>query len=321
MPVAGQELERFDPALPWPELAYEHLARYLFAAAFVGGRRVLDAGCGQGYGSAILSNAGARVVALDRELALFTAIRSGHPVAADLERLPFREHSFDRIVAFEVLEHLARPERLLDQLQRCLAADGILLLSTPDRVAYSDATGYRNPYHVHEYSEPELRSSLGRRFAALRIWRQGVAAGCAFWPAGDPSGGWRVESGDLTCGPGRLEGAATAPYLMCACAAREDVLVRAGLPAGLVVLDRAGWLLRRHEQVRLELVAQEAALKAELARAAEQLAKVEQDNRAKQAEIDQASRHIAHVERVLAEVQGHLDNHARRLAELEGDKK
>ena len=48
------------------DLYYEHLARYMFAAALARGRRVLDAGCGAGYGAALLASSGAHsVTAID----------------------------------------------------------------------------------------------------------------------------------------------------------------------------------------------------------------------------------------------------------------
>ena len=56
-------VERAEPGTPqWAELAAPHLARYLFAAERVAGRRVLDLGSGAGYGAAVLRSAGAATV-------------------------------------------------------------------------------------------------------------------------------------------------------------------------------------------------------------------------------------------------------------------
>ena len=59
--------ERFVPdAMRGQLVAAEHVARYTWASAFCSGRRVLDAGCGAGYGSELLNGAGAsEVVAVD----------------------------------------------------------------------------------------------------------------------------------------------------------------------------------------------------------------------------------------------------------------
>jgi SAM-dependent methyltransferase len=56
--------ERFLPACTG-EIAYEHWHRYAFARRFVAGKRVLDAACGEGYGSALLGEAAASVVGVD----------------------------------------------------------------------------------------------------------------------------------------------------------------------------------------------------------------------------------------------------------------
>ena len=44
------------------EIYYEHIERYLFASQFVKNKRVIDLGCGPGYGSIIMSEHGATFV-------------------------------------------------------------------------------------------------------------------------------------------------------------------------------------------------------------------------------------------------------------------
>ena len=44
--------ERLIPGQVDVDLLNEHMARYTFAARLARGKRVLDAGCGAGYGSA-----------------------------------------------------------------------------------------------------------------------------------------------------------------------------------------------------------------------------------------------------------------------------
>ena len=57
--------ERVVPGQTDVDLMNEHLARYGFAESLVAGKRVLDAGCGVGYGSARLARSPDRVVGLD----------------------------------------------------------------------------------------------------------------------------------------------------------------------------------------------------------------------------------------------------------------
>ena len=61
LPFTG---ERFVPGTAG-EIWYEHWHRYQFAGAFAAGRRVLDAACGEGYGSALLARSAASVVGVD----------------------------------------------------------------------------------------------------------------------------------------------------------------------------------------------------------------------------------------------------------------
>ena len=105
----------------------EHLARYHWAAALAEGRRVLDAGCGTAYGSAILADAGAEeVVGVDVAGDVLAAVAPRMPdrVAleeADVSDLPFEDGSFDLVVCFEVIEHVEDTERVLDELARVVA--------------------------------------------------------------------------------------------------------------------------------------------------------------------------------------------------------
>jgi len=152
----------------------EHEGRYRWAAAVVAGHEVLDAGCGVGYGTEMLAEAGAsRVVGLDAseeavEDAVFRAGASGEFVVGDLERMPFATRSFDVVVCFEAIEHVDAVDLALDELRRVLRPDGVLILSSPNRHVYMPG----NPYHVHEYTPGELHSALAARFRNVALYRQ-----------------------------------------------------------------------------------------------------------------------------------------------------
>ena len=157
-------------------IAAEHQARYRWAAAAADGKEVLDAGCGAGYGSAILADAGAaRVVGLDNDTAAVTKAASLYGdrdlvefLEGDLHELPFEDSSFDLVVCFEAIEHLERQETALDELRRVLDDDGHLLLSSPNRYEFPPG----NPHHVHEYTPEELERVLAERFQWVELWRQ-----------------------------------------------------------------------------------------------------------------------------------------------------
>lgn len=152
----------------------EHLARYHWAAALADGRRVLDAGCGTAYGSAILANAGAKeVVGVDVAAEVLAAVAPQMPdrvhlQEADVIHLPFEDGSFDFVVCFEVIEHVEATDAVLDELGRVLRDDGVLAISSPNRDAYLPG----NPHHVREFVPDELEAALAKRFAAVRLYRQ-----------------------------------------------------------------------------------------------------------------------------------------------------
>jgi SAM-dependent methyltransferase len=177
LPFTG---ERFTPECV-REIWYEHQHRYAFAAAHARGLRVLDAACGEGYGSALLAMAGAgQVHGIDidplsidhaqRRYGHLAGLRFGQADVTALDHLPAA--SFDLIVSFETLEHVEAQERLLDGFARLLAPGGLLMVSTPDRRTYSDESGFRNEHHVRELYRPEFEALLRARFPAVRLLGQ-----------------------------------------------------------------------------------------------------------------------------------------------------
>ena len=146
--------ERFTPECV-REIWYEHWHRYAFARNLAANKRVLDAACGEGYGSALLADVAAEVTGVDIDptsvahaCARYAAKAHLRYVCADATTLPFPDRAFDLIVSFETLEHLAAQEKLIAGFARVLADDGLLLISSPDKRTYSDLAAFRNEYHV-----------------------------------------------------------------------------------------------------------------------------------------------------------------------------
>jgi SAM-dependent methyltransferase len=152
----------------------EHVVRYRWAAQIAAGRRVLDAGCGTGYGCALLAEAGAAdVVGIDLAAGPLDSSRPDMPdtvrlEVADLGRLPYGEGKFDLVVCFDVVEHLHDPGCAFDEIVRVLAPDGVLLVSTPNRAVHSPAS----PHHRHEYLPEELGDELRARLAHVTMMRE-----------------------------------------------------------------------------------------------------------------------------------------------------
>ncbi|MEZ5333451.1 MAG: methyltransferase domain-containing protein [Thermoanaerobaculia bacterium] len=218
--------ERMVPGRVDPDLELEHVSRYHFAARLAAERSVLDLASGAGYGSGILAAASARRVvgldlALDATAYARREYRSGPAfLAADCLRLPFRRGSFDLVVAFEVLEHVSDPATLLREAARVVRSDGLVVLSTPERDAYSESRqGVPNPFHVHEFAAGELSDLLAETFESCRLFAQTRAEGAFF----EPVGGSAQRRADL--GEGRAERSA---FLLALCGSAAVVERAAG---------------------------------------------------------------------------------------------
>jgi 2-polyprenyl-3-methyl-5-hydroxy-6-metoxy-1,4-benzoquinol methylase len=154
-----------------PDMA-RHLAAYHLIAPLVAGKSVLEAGCGEGYGSALLAHSAAHVVGLDYDDAALALARSRHRApnleyrtANLLQLAKSSPGEFDAVVNFQVLEHLDDPAPFLRAAAACVKPGGALFLTTPNRLASVS----ENPYHVHEYVADELRALLVQFFDSVEV--------------------------------------------------------------------------------------------------------------------------------------------------------
>lgn len=132
------------------------------------GGRVVDAGAGEGYGAAMLRDAGAAVVSLEYDVAACAhASRryAGIPVVrANLAALPLASASLDAIVSAQVVEHLWDLPGFLRDCRRALRPGGALLVTTPNRLTFSPGLGRgdkpTNPFHVEEFDAEQVGALL-----------------------------------------------------------------------------------------------------------------------------------------------------------------
>ena len=176
--------ERCVPWTPEVWVAYEHYHRYLWAAALVEGRRVLDLASGEGFGSAILAEAAESVTGVDVDPttvahaeANYAAPNLRFQAGSALDLSEFDDGAFEAVVAFELIEHLSEHDRLLAEIDRVLDPEGVAILSTPDRRVYSEAKDEPNPFHERELTEAEFREVLGARFEHVSLWGQATVNG------------------------------------------------------------------------------------------------------------------------------------------------
>jgi len=234
--------ERVIPGQVHDDLWAEHVARYAFAARFTRERRVLDLGCGTGYGTADLARLASSAVGIDIAEDAVTYARNHFPSGRFLRGsatvVPFPAASFDVVTAFEVIEHLRDWRALLAEARRVLKPDGLLIVSTPNKHYYAEtrAQSGPNPFHEHEFEFGEFQTALGEFFPHVQILFQDRVEAFAFYDGASAS---KTEA-DLGRPSGEPE---TANFFLgvCSCAPLPP------LPAFLYV-PRAANLLREREQ-------------------------------------------------------------------------
>lgn len=127
--------DMYSPCLKNRCTQYAHIQRYKFAAKFSKGK-ILDLGCGTGYGSKILFERGNEVYGIDisKEAINYAKRKYQGPkyICSPAENLPFPDEFFDAITAFEVIEHIKNYEQALNEIYRVLKRGGDFFLSTPN---------------------------------------------------------------------------------------------------------------------------------------------------------------------------------------------
>ena len=252
--------ERFTPECV-REIWYEHMHRYAMSAAWCKGKRVLDAACGEGYGSALLASSASSVEGVDisdqavsHAQKRYGGLKNLRFRVADCTSLPFDDDEFDRVVSFETLEHLESQEQLLSEFRRVLKPKGFLILSSPDKAVYTDQMGTVNEFHVKELYRHELEDMIGRSFPAFRLLGQKLMFHSAIWSLGDVS---QVSLDQVSANTvRRAEQITQAPmYFIALCAAEQAILPEADGHLWLFDDDEESVYQHYHEEVRRHIAA------------------------------------------------------------------
>ena len=129
------------------------------------GRSALDVGCGAGLLAEPLARLGASVTAIDAAPELIDAAKAhaaGQGLQIDYRAVGVEEleGEYDLVTALEVIEHVADPQCFVSSLAARLAPGGLVILSTPNRTAWSKlltitlAEGLgRIPRGTHDYEK------------------------------------------------------------------------------------------------------------------------------------------------------------------------
>lgn len=161
-----------------------HMKSYAHAMTIVRGKRVLDLGCGTGYGANMLAAHVEDVIAVDiSEEAISDAAKS-YPASnlhflriepIESRDLPFPDSNFDDVISFQVIEHIEHVGSYLKEIRRVLKPGGRLLLTTPNS-SLRLLPGQKpwNRFHVREYTYRTIKHTLQKEFPFVEV--EGITA-------------------------------------------------------------------------------------------------------------------------------------------------
>ncbi|HET8567145.1 MAG TPA: class I SAM-dependent methyltransferase [Solirubrobacterales bacterium] len=172
LPLTG---ERTLPDVPEENYWFRrHLVVYEWIAERVGGRRVVDMACGEGYGSDVLARTAASVVGVD-----------ANPEAHEHARLRYQRPNLrferdlvegfaepcDAVVFLQTIEHVQDPGAILEHFKSMLEPGGVAYVSTPNllTLAPPGAEKSDNPWHLKEYRAGEFRELCQAQFERVEM--------------------------------------------------------------------------------------------------------------------------------------------------------
>lgn len=152
------------------------------------GKKLLEVGCGVGGIVPRLNPAENELVGMDISSFALNVARKKYPqitfVHGNAEQLPFKKESFDIVLSPNVIEHLSLPQEALREIYRILEKDGILIISTPNRLQLGNRirimmrrqlTKRDEIEHIREFSLGELAVLLGKAGFDVKA-RKGISS-------------------------------------------------------------------------------------------------------------------------------------------------
>ncbi|WP_109832533.1 class I SAM-dependent methyltransferase [Reichenbachiella versicolor] len=149
------------------------LSAYYEAQAFVKGK-VLEPGCGEGRGIALLAPQAESYTALDKIQSAIDSLKERFP-EVDFRQTTFppfselEDDSFDTVISFQVIEHIKEDKLFLQEILRVLKPGGQAIITTPN----IKQTLSRNPWHIREYTGKELKMLASEIFSKVEM--KGIA--------------------------------------------------------------------------------------------------------------------------------------------------
>ncbi len=142
---------------------------YIAAEKYLTGD-VLEVGCGEGRGVNVILQHARTFTAVDKISEVVINLGKKFPqgtfLAMNIPPLKGLEsNAYDVVITFQVIEHIDDDKLFLREIHRVLKPGGLLLLTTPNR----RMSLTRNPWHVREYVDHELKKLAENTFAKVEM--------------------------------------------------------------------------------------------------------------------------------------------------------
>ncbi|ASK32586.1 hypothetical protein CEY12_21970 [Chryseobacterium sp. T16E-39] len=154
-----------------------HIATYEYARNFVKNKKVLDFGCGSGYGTHMLSENAGSIIGIDISTEAIDYAKKEYR-ASNLSFMTISElenEKFDIITSFQVIEHVPNDREYTAHLKKMLNPGGILMISTPDKKhrLFRYIQQPWNIFHLKEYTPDSLQKMLLKHFKKVELLKIG----------------------------------------------------------------------------------------------------------------------------------------------------
>jgi len=168
--------ERTLPDVPEENYWYRrHLVVYEWIRARVGGLKVVDMACGEGYGSAVLARSAREVVGVDANPEAHEHAKLRYTSATlrfERDLVETFAEPCDAVVFLQTIEHVANPDAVLEHFKALVGPSGLVVVSTPNvlTLAPEGAEKSENPWHLKEYRAEEFRALCAEHFGAVELY-------------------------------------------------------------------------------------------------------------------------------------------------------
>jgi 2-polyprenyl-3-methyl-5-hydroxy-6-metoxy-1,4-benzoquinol methylase len=148
-----------------------HKSKHKYLIPFISGKKILDTGCGAGFGLKILSPYYREAVGIDGHAESIKLAQSydlkktSFFKVKTLENFSLSVDQFDVVLSIDVLQQIEYTELYLDQVKRHMSPDGLFIIITPN----IKKTMNVNQCHYREYSIDTLKNELSTKFEVLSI--------------------------------------------------------------------------------------------------------------------------------------------------------